>query len=147
MLAYSSQHVDSNEEEPAFTEKGAITEAFDQENPELAKKAKEVKAAPVAKPKKVVKKEEPKEDEIKLPEKMVSLPTLDDDSSASKSTSDVQNKEQLLDNIVESSLGDTSNEGFFHAKHRLNSLEKQQLEDKKVWSKITTADIDSIMND
>ena len=58
---------------------------------------------------------------------MVALPTLDDDSAgSSKQANDAQNKEQLLDNIVESSLGDSgANEGFFHNKHRLNSLEKQ----------------------
>lgn len=81
----------------------------------------------MVKPKKVVA-PQPKEDEIKLPEKMVSLPTLDDENVASSANSkpggDVQNKEQLLDNIVESSLGETaSNEGFFHNKHKLNSLE------------------------
>lgn len=142
IMAYSTINTETADDEPAFTEKGAITEAFDQENPELAKAAK-VKPAAVVKPKKVVtKKVEHTEDEIKLPEKMVSLPTLDDDSGAPKPVSDIQNKEQLLDNIVETSLADGASEGYFHNKHKLNSLEKQQLEDKKVWSNITPKDID-----
>jgi hypothetical protein len=102
----------------------------------------------VVKPKKVVaKKVEHTEDEIKLPEKMVNLPTLDDDSGASKPNSEVQNKEQLLDNIVETSLADGASEGYFHNKHKLNSLEKQQMEDKKVWSNITPKDIDQMLGD
>ena len=40
IMAYSTINSDAGEDESAFTEKGAITEAFDQENPELAKKAK-----------------------------------------------------------------------------------------------------------
>jgi hypothetical protein len=39
-MAYSTINAETTDDDSVFGEKGAITEAFDQENPELAKAAK-----------------------------------------------------------------------------------------------------------